>query len=55
MSKIFPSRFYGDPANVVDEVRKMRKREEERKPASETFRDRVIRELNEWQSKKGKK
>ena len=53
MSKIYPSRFYGDPANVVDEIRQRRKREEE-KPASESFRDRVIRELDEWQQQKRK-
>lgn len=54
MPDIFPSRFYGDPADVVDELRAMRKREAEwlaNRSESQIYRDNLKRGLIEWRVK----
>ena len=53
--KALPSRFYGDPANVVDELREMRRRYEARLAQDEqlSFKQWLEKELTKWRKGKG--
>ena len=53
--KALPSRFYGDPSNVVDELRAMRKKYEARLAQDEhlSFKQWLEKELTKWRSRDG--
>lgn len=54
MPEIFHSRFYGDPADVVDELRAMRKQEAEwlaNRSAAQVFKANLKKDLTEWRVK----
>lgn len=53
--KALPSRFYGDPANVVDELREMRRKYEARLAQDEqlSFKQWLEKELTKWRERDG--
>ena len=48
MARVMPARFYGDPANVVDELRRMREMEAKRQDERLDFKKKLEKEINEW-------
>lgn len=52
MPRIFQLRFYGDPSNLVDKLRKTEKRKAERQDDSHDFKTKLEKELTEWRKNK---